>query len=114
MSSLMQFRGVIDKRGVGLMFMVRSQAARDWDADTSKPWVKYEDSFEGFIGPDGKKYPHIYVAFRKPKGMCGCWVVFEYNGEKQVPDLSVPITVDRLPRDAKRMSDEEIIKYWNT
>jgi hypothetical protein len=46
--------------------------------------------------------------------MCGCWVVFRYNGEEHVPDLSVPISVDTLPRDARPMSIEDTIKTWTT
>lgn len=63
---------------------------------------------------DGKvsMEPPLYRIFRKPVGMWGCWVEFRYNGEIHVPDLSVPIRVEKLPRDAERLTDEEAAKYW--
>ena len=64
--------------------------------------------------PDGtlSTVPKLYRIYRRPVDMCGCWVVFRYNGEKHVPDLSVPIYTDKLPRDAKPLTDEEAAKYW--
>jgi hypothetical protein len=54
----------------------------------------------------------LYRIWRKPVGMWGCWVVFRWNGEEHVPDLSVPIGVDKLPRDAEALTDDEAAKYW--
>jgi hypothetical protein len=45
--------------------------------------------------------------------MFGCWVQFRYNGEVNVPDLSIPITVDKYPKDAIRMSDLESSRMWH-
>lgn len=94
MSSLLQFNGRIVGRKVGLLFQVDGQ---EMDCATC-----------------GRKHPAIFEAFRRPRGMFGCWVIFEYNGEKHVPDLSIPITVDRLPRDAKRVDDQDASKYWHS
>lgn len=54
----------------------------------------------------------LYRIWRKPCGMFGCWVVFRYNGEEHVPDLSVPIGVYKLPRDAEPLTDDEAAAYW--
>ena len=109
MSSLMQFRGQCDrKRGVGLQFVkIRKEPwvsglTRDVDVE------KYD------CKTCGQQHAKIHVAYRKPRGMFGCWVVFCYNGEEHVPDLSVPISIEKLPRDAKPLSDEECSKYWHS
>jgi hypothetical protein len=66
--------------------------------------------------PDGSvtTRPRLYRIYRRPVGMFGCWVVFRYNGREQVPDLSVPIRVLQLPRDATPLTDEEAAAYWFT
>lgn len=58
------------------------------------------------------KVPKLYRIFRKPTGMWGCWVTFRYNGSEHAPDLSVPIHVEKLPRDAEPLTEEEAKKYW--
>jgi hypothetical protein len=72
-------------------------------------------------GPDtitdpatGKRYPVLYRIYRRPAGMWGCWVVFRWGGKEHVPDLSCPIDADPMPRDAKRVPDDEAIRYWST
>jgi hypothetical protein len=56
--------------------------------------------------------PKLYRIFRRPVGMMGCWVVFRWDNAEHVPDLSVPVTVEKLPRDAKPLTDEEAAQYW--
>lgn len=56
--------------------------------------------------------PKLYRAWRVPVGMWGNWVVFRYNGKEHVPDLSVPIAVFKLPRDAEALTQEEATRYW--
>ena len=56
--------------------------------------------------------PKLYRIFRKPAGMFGCWVVFRWGGKEHVPDLSVPIGVDTLPRDAREVPEPEACAYW--
>lgn len=63
---------------------------------------------------DGKTRPKLYRVFRRPVGILGCWVQFRYNGEIHVPDLSVPVSVFKLPRDARPLSDEEALAYWTS
>lgn len=64
--------------------------------------------------PDGSTTicPKLYAIYRRPIGMFGCWVVFRWNNAERVPDLSVPIHVAKLPRDAKPLSDSESTSYW--
>jgi hypothetical protein len=61
-----------------------------------------------------RKVAKLYRFYRRPAGMFGVWVVFRYNGKDNVPDLSVPISLHKLPRDAKPLTDEEMRKYWFT
>lgn len=56
--------------------------------------------------------PRLYRCWRKPVGMFGCWVVFRYNGKEHVPDLSIPIGTEQMPRDAKPLTDDEAAGYW--
>lgn len=62
--------------------------------------------------PNGKIYPRIWTFPRKPRGMFGCWVVFQYNGKEHVPDLSCPFGLFKLPRDAKPLPVDECIDRW--
>jgi hypothetical protein len=63
---------------------------------------------------DSSGNPHLWRFFREPAGMCGCWVVFKYNGQNHVPDLSVPISLFSIPKDAEKLSDEESVKHWKS
>jgi len=46
--------------------------------------------------------------------MWGHWVVFQFNGKDQVPDLSCPMPLLTLPRDAKPLTDEESVAHWKS
>lgn len=95
MSSLLQFHGSITRRGVGLEF--------------------YHVDHEEVACPlCGRSHPQLFIAYRKPRGTWGHWVVFMYNGEEHVPDLSVPIEVDKLPRDAKPVNFYENARSWHS
>ena len=102
MSSLLQFNGQIDKRGVQLEAYL----------------VRQDDEFEPVeqvvCETCGKPHPKLYGFWRKPAGMMGPWVVFRYNGEEHVPDLSVPIRLTVLPRDARPFSAQENAKSWHS
>lgn len=113
MSSLLQFSGEIRGHRVGLEFTQPSP----WNSEAKR-----------FVLTDGyrcatceREHSRIYVAFRRPVGMLGCWVQFRINGRVHAPDLSIPIEVNpesaygvrRLPRDAKPLSDEESSKRWH-
>lgn len=109
MSSLLQFGGRYAKGKVGLLFQVVKKEpwsdlgiTRDVDCDT-------------FVCSQcGEEHSNLYEAFRRPVGMFGCWVVFRYHGAEQVPDLSIPISVERLPKGAKLMEQEWAEYYWHT
>lgn len=105
MTSLLQFRGDYDQKGrVGLQFVLR--------ADDAGP---FDPPLEPVGCPVcGKEHERIHVAFRRPAGMFGPWVQFRYNGEIHVPDLSIPISVSRLPKDAVALDDDENARAWHT
>lgn len=112
MSSLMQFHGDIrqnpkTRRGeVGLEFV---RYVMDLDKSIA----------DSYLDPKvpcticGKEHWQVGVAWRVPCGMMGCWVVFRYLGEEQVPDLSCPIDVPEWPRGTKIFDQEENSKYWH-
>ena len=66
------------------------------------------------VEEDRKGRPILYRFWRKPAGSWGAWAVFRYFGEKQVPDLSVPIRVEELPKGAERLTEAEAEKYWSS
>lgn len=99
MSSLMQFNGRVDSRGVHLQVYK----------------VDGPNEEHMFFCPRCRgQHPRIFVFVRKPCGMFGCWVVFRYNGEENVPDLSCPFGLSKLPRDAKPLNLVESMKIWHS
>ena len=122
MSSLLQHRGQIkDGKVELLMYLVKK--GPEWEGyngpesyHPSPDSTTFCEDAEPVIltRPDGTKSAcaKLYRIWRKPVGMWGCWVVFRYNGKEHVPDLSVPISVLKLPRDAKPLTDEEAARYW--
>lgn len=110
MTSLMQFDGQTSRtKGVRLEFY------------PVQPNPRYPDSATLGIETDtyvchfcGREHSRIYTAWRKPVGMFGHWVVFNFNREKIVPDLSLPFSVFRLPRDAKPLSQIESSRIWHS
>lgn len=118
MSSLMQHNGRIDRRkGIELFFYLVEKDV-DWEtyngpnaynpSPDSTTFTKYTELIPG------TSQPVLYRVWRKPCGMFGPWVVFRYNGKKNVPDLSIPIPVFKLPNDAERLTNEETIAYWHS
>lgn len=115
MSSLLQFHGETGRRGVRLEFYLTEPhpdhpdlAVLGYTRDTC-PCLRADR-------PDhraGHTHPRIYVAWRKPVGMLGCWVQFRYNGGIYAPDLSLPIPVFKLPKGAKPIGDDETCRYWH-
>lgn len=109
MSSLLQFNGTVDRRGVHLQ--------------AQKMPAGYPDNAGGYMEqPEvrftcpkcGREHGRIFEFIRKPKGMFGCWVVFRFNGKDQVPDLSCPLSLPKLPRDAKPMPDDRCAAVWHS
>ena len=100
MRSLLQFDGRVDERGVELRFVLEDE---------------HYNGLEKFpCATCGGEHERIYTAWRKPCGTMGQWVVFRYLGVENVPDLSIPIGVPRLPRGVTRLSDEECCKIWRS
>lgn len=122
MSSLLQHHGG-HKNGCVELLMYQVVKGPDWDkycgpesynpSPDSTTFCNDAEQVE-LIRPDGTKaiVPKLYRIYRKPKGMFGCWVVFRYNGKDQVPDLSVPIAVHKLPKDAEAVPEDYAVKYW--
>ena len=61
----------------------------------------------------GGAHEQLWTAWRKPAGTWGAWTVFRYLGEEHVPDLSVPIAVPRVPKDATKLSPPENARAWH-
>lgn len=115
MSSLLQFNGKIANGKVGLEFY-----------QTTPRYIDIGDMYTHEL-PElcgtpvemvpchicGKEHARLHIAYRKPRGLFGQWVVFEYNGKKQVPDLSCPQGVYQLPKDAKPLSDYDNSVQWH-
>lgn len=120
MSSLLQFTGTIDQRGVVLEFIKATTIKNrvfGFDRETLETWSSQDMDYDEkhLCTICGQLHPRIHVAFRKPCGMFGCWVQFRYNGEVNVPDLSIPITViKQYPKGAVRMNDVESSRMWHS
>ena len=121
-TSLLQFNGQINQQGVRLLFypVTKEECWDEYHGPNSRTPNPEATTFckpaeyVTLIDKEGKerKLPRLYRAWRKPAGSWGCWVVFRYNGKEHVPDLSVPISILKLPRDAKPLSDKECADYW--
>jgi hypothetical protein len=61
----------------------------------------------------GEEHLQIGVAYRRPCGVWGHWVVFRYLGAEHVPDLSVPIDVPEWPRGIVVLDPEANSKAWH-
>lgn len=101
MSSLLQFTGECSHKGVHLQF---------YRTDTGDCCGKELDL--DYCPICKSVHPRIGIAIRKPRGMFGCWVVFEYNGSTHVPDLSVPIAVKSWPRGTVVLTPEQSHNIW--
>ena len=108
MSSLSQFSGEVTRKGVVLeMYRTRENPRYSGSAICG-------DIIEEVLCPTCQKtHARLYRATRKPLGMLGCWVIFRWNNKTHVPDLSCPIAVFTLPKDAKPVSDEENATMWH-
>lgn len=128
MSSLLQFNGRVLNHGVHLQCYQTTPSQKYIDSPVWENGVQIGtertyylkdsetcgDTTDGIYTPEGKFYPRIWTFVRKPRGMFGCWVVFQWNGKEHVPDLSCPMGLFKLPKDAKPMSNEDCIKAWKS
>ena len=117
MSSLLQFNGNTSKKGAQLQaYLVKKEwaisryaLAYDRSITITSFRYSYKDVEPEHCPTCGQDHAKLYGFWRKPLGMWGHWVVFRYNGEKHVPDLSIPLSLEKLPRDAKPIS----LEYWH-
>jgi|WetSurSiteA1Bulk_404760.scaffolds.fasta_scaffold01829_8 hypothetical protein len=103
MLCLLQFHGKISKSGVHL-----------------KMYKINPDDPYNFVSPEmvechicNKSHSQLYIVICKPQNMFSYWVVFRYNNEDRVPDLSVPIGVAKIPCDGRKLSPEDNATYWH-
>ena len=111
MSSLLQYKGDITEQGVALPFYLVVNITKHLSET-----VKYDSKEDSDIFPCSKckrSHARIYMARRKPVDMLGNWVRFRYNGELHAPDLSIPIPVYKIPRDAKALTLEKCAEFWH-
>lgn len=76
-------------------------------------YVSKPAGVEQVKGSDGKMYDRVWKITRKFAGnmqMLGATV----NGELRRIDLSVPLIVDRLPRDVKSVNDALLPQLYNS
>ena len=106
MSSLLQFQGQIKDGKVRLEF-TKVLERNQWGSPSKEVMAQ----MPCYIC--GEHHPVIYVIYRKPLGLWGHWTVFRWNNDEHVPDLSIPISVDNLPKDAQRLSDSETCECWH-
>jgi len=62
----------------------------------------------------GGQMETLYVIKRKLRGTFGHFPVFRINGEDHVPDMSLPMAIDRLPRDAVRLTPAQSARLWHS
>jgi len=113
MSSLLQFRGKVSTQGVHIEVYKVDNSRKEIEHDGGRViWgANWVEPFK--CSSCGEIHPRLYSFARKPVGMMGCWVMFRYNGETHVPDLSCPHGLDRIPRGAVQHSFEESEELWH-
>ena len=108
MSSLLQFKGNTKGGKVGLQFYRTAKQEND------KVPLLCEPTEQVPCAICGKSHPRLWIAYRRPVGMCGCWVVFRYLGTEHVPDLSLPIPTFDIPKGAVKSTDKENANLWHS
>jgi len=122
MSSLLQFRGKVDKSGVHIEVYktIPGKKEIEWGPLVETPngegvtpifGANWEETFK--CSKCKRKHPILWTFIRKPLGMWGPWIEFRYNGEIHVPDMSCPFGLDKLPKGSKRMTQEESEIAWH-
>lgn len=115
MLNLLQSSFKIDrKKGIQLEAIkeVKSYICRHYDNEV----FVYENRIypEQFVCHKcGKFHEVLYKFWRKPADTFGAWLVFRVNGIEIVPDLSVPLSLEKMPRDAVKMTEEENSIAWH-
>jgi len=118
MSSLLQHHGERSTDGRKVELLAYHVAkGKDWNKYNGPD--AYNPSIDGTTFCDDTELdssgnPRLWRFYRRPKGMCGCWVVFRVNGKDSVPDLSCPEPMLQLPRDAQKLTDAESVAHWKS
>lgn len=115
MSSLLQHHRGVGRDGKVQLLAYLVKKGPKWEKYNGPTAYRPSPDSTTFTEPvevDAGKHPRLWEFYRKPKGMWGNWVVFRWSNEEHVPDLSVPIMLFEMPRDAKRLSEEESIAHW--
>lgn len=71
----------------------------------------YVKNGEKFTGKNNKEYDVLYTIKRKLFGnmqLCGARI----NNKYKCIDLTLPTEIDKLPRDAKKVDNQEAEKIW--
>ena len=62
----------------------------------------------------GKDHDALWTITRVPVAPFGHFIVYRLNGEKIVPDMSVPYGTEKIPRDAIKIeSPQEFARVWH-
>jgi hypothetical protein len=61
----------------------------------------------------GAQHDALWAIARVPVAPFGHFTVYRVNGSEHVPDMSVPMAVDRIPRDARRLTPAEAAARWH-
>jgi len=107
--AILQFRGEIGKRGLRLLFYLVDEV----EQVGAVKWVKQIDREPIDCTLCDEQHPQLYAAWRRPAGTFGSWIVFRYLGQEHIPDLSIPISVKKVPRGAEKLSVKENSEYWH-
>lgn len=73
---------------------------------------EYEETVTLNINGREATVPKLYKILRRPYDTGTVWARYEINGQNYYPD-SLPIGVEKLPRDAVALTEEEMIAYWS-
>lgn len=111
MGSMMQFEGKVGSKGVQLVAYLTEKYIEQIKDDNGVVTLEY--SSERDVEVIGEtRHPVLYTFWRKPCDQMGAWTGFRYNGEVHFPDMSIPVRIQKLPRDAVRVGDQAALRYW--
>lgn len=62
----------------------------------------------------GREHEKLWFIQRKVLELFGHFPVVRINGKKMVIDPTLPTLVDKLPRDAQELDNDEAAKLWHS